>query len=308
MLNTIMFHHFHGAGFGKSQGSISAETLNNIILNIGVENFVTPEYILSTAGVLDAEDKWLLTFDDGLLCQFSVALPVLEKYGLKAFWFIHSMPLEEGRDYVESYRDFRTKYYQSIEGFHSDFFSYISIDGSEDMKKACAMKCEKALEYLSEYTFYTNGDRVYRYIRDVICDREAFYNVMDGFIESKGVLLREPEARLFMSEIEIKKLSATGHEIGLHSHTHYTKMSSCDDDFQNHEYIYNYNRLDQIISKPIQSVSYPCGSYNVYTLELMEQLGIKVGFRSNNIQGEKKLSLEMPRIDHINYITMMEEK
>ena len=32
----------------------------------------------------------VLTFDDGLRCQYDIALPILNKHGIGAFWFVYS--------------------------------------------------------------------------------------------------------------------------------------------------------------------------------------------------------------------------
>ena len=51
------------------------------------------EYLIKhNAGNLDSDDI-CLSFDDALLCQYDVALPVLNQKGLSAFFFVYSSAL-----------------------------------------------------------------------------------------------------------------------------------------------------------------------------------------------------------------------
>jgi hypothetical protein len=54
-----------------------------------------------------------------------------------------------------------------------------------------------------------------------------------------------------------------------------------------------------------QVVSHPCNSYGNTTLNILEELGVDLGFRSNmSILGRE--GLEFPREDHANILAMME--
>ena len=88
----LMFHHFHGPGLAPSQGSISGDTLARII-----DRYRDSHNLLDAADYLQrARNNQLeacdtcLTFDDSLLCQYQVALPVLQHYNLRGFWFVYS--------------------------------------------------------------------------------------------------------------------------------------------------------------------------------------------------------------------------
>ena len=68
--------------------------------------------------------KVCITFDDGLLSQYDIALPVLEKYQIKAFFFPHTSIFTNSVDYLETYRYFRTNYFNNINNFILLFFKY----------------------------------------------------------------------------------------------------------------------------------------------------------------------------------------
>src|SRR3990167_6501841 len=108
----IMFHHFHGEGHYVGQGSISGREFEDILQFVGLKRILNPEEWLGRLETGQLKDEDLcLTFDDGLLCQFDVAFPVLEKYGLRAFWFVYSSVFEgKPSSKFEIYRVFRTKF------------------------------------------------------------------------------------------------------------------------------------------------------------------------------------------------------
>jgi peptidoglycan/xylan/chitin deacetylase (PgdA/CDA1 family) len=61
--------------------------------------FVSREDLVSAVGGERAlpERACVVTFDDGLRCQFELALPVLERLGIPAIFFLPGKPLAEGR-------------------------------------------------------------------------------------------------------------------------------------------------------------------------------------------------------------------
>ena len=45
-------------------------------------------------------------------------------------------------------------------------------------------------------------------------------------------------------------------------------------------------------------MSHPCGDYNQDTLQILDKMGIRIGFRSNLIETKIKGKFEIPRKDH----------
>ena len=74
------------------------------------------------------------------------------------------------------------------------------------------------------------------------------------------------------------------------------------------EYTTNKTQLEDIINEKIISVSYPSNSYNIDTLDCMNQLGIRIGFRANMADiCLRNPELEIPREDHANILKVMKE-
>ena len=51
-------------------------------------------------------------------------------------------------------------------------------------------------------------------------------------------------------------------------------------------------------------MSHPCNSYSEDTLQLLEGMGIKIGFRSNLTERQHS-DLEYPREDHVNILAAL---
>ena len=87
----IMFHHFHDdIRHKKSQGSISAKEFEKIIKFVGLKNILEPKIFIDLLREKKIQKNHVcITFDDNLKSQYDIAIPVLKKYNLKAFFFIY---------------------------------------------------------------------------------------------------------------------------------------------------------------------------------------------------------------------------
>ena len=275
----IMFHYFHNEIHKPSQGSISAEELEHII---NTENVVSAKEWIDDKGIC-------LTFDDGLKAQYDIALPILKKHNLTAFWFVNTAMYEGKNITLELYRSFRNKYYSNINAFYIDFFKEAKID-------------QKRLpdNYLHEFLFYTEMDRKFRYARDIVLKKEKYDNIMDRMMINKNVDKEKLANSLWMSKDNLQELKKLGHVIGMHSHTHPTNMARLPYNIQQLEYEKNIQILTNILQERPTIMSHPNNSYSSDTLILLHKLGIKIGFRSN-LNKQKYSELEFPRKDAIYY-------
>lgn len=295
----IMFHHFYdGKKHPKVQGGISGDDLEQMILWLKkYYNLISADewYVGSQAGKLTSKDI-CLTFDDNLLCQYDIALPVLERYKLKAFWFIFTSPLLGVIEKLEIYRYFRTVCFKDVEGFYQNFDEAIL---HSDFKNIVEGKLKTFIPetYLAEFPFYTRKDRIFRYIRDQILGPTNYNRIMDQMIAVSKVDIETISKKLWNFSENICDLIKKGHVIGLHSHTHPTDLKSLAYAEQLKEYQENLSVLKRITGKEIIAMSHPCNSYNENTLDILKDLGISVGFRSNLERGFTS-SLEYPRLDH----------
>lgn len=294
----IMFHHFHDENkHPRGQGSISGEEFRKMIL------FLQKDYnILSALEWFEkSNDKKLkendicITFDDNLLCQYEIALPVLDEFNIKAFWFVYSSPLIGVKEKLEIYRYFRSQF-STINEFYDQFNNHLrmSSEGEEFEKKIKFLDTNK---YLSSFSFYTVEDKIFRYTRDQILGKDKYYQLMDEMIDASKMNIDEISLHLWNTPSKVKKLHQEGHIIGLHSHSHPTELKKMSSSEQLDEYEKNKNILTSIIDSEIFTMSHPCNSYNEETLKILQEMNINFGFRANMDLGYSS-SLEYPRIDH----------
>lgn len=300
----IMFHHFHNENHPKTKGAISKDDFKKILNYIGRERILSPSEWLErlAENKLKAEDL-CLTFDDALLSQMGVALPVLEDYGLKAFWFVYSGVFEGQLENLEIYRLFRTKYFDNLDGFYQVFLKKVLESGLAE--KASPVLEERAIGELQKiFPFYSRNDARFRFIRDKILGKENYEKVMDFILEEYGAVKRDLAKNLWMSNENLKQLNGNGHLIGLHSYSHPTALADLSYQEQFNEYQKNYLHLKQVLGKNPVAMSHPCNSYNEDTLKILNNLGIRCGFLSNMVY-KGVSNLEISREDHSNLMATL---
>ena len=291
----LMFHHFFDHNHPRGQGAISSSQFS-ALLDYYKDRLLSAEVWTELLQNKKLEDEQLcLTFDDGLLCQYDIALPEMEKRGLKGFWFPYTSALAGESDRLEIYRLFRTVCFADVNVFYKAF----DVDWQNSPYKN---KIYKRLDnflpstYLSQHSFYTEADRRFRFIRDQVLEPDEYYAVMDLMLDRYQFDKQDAGKRLWMTEAHLSDLHHKGHIIGLHSHTHPTNMISLPMERQKLEYNTNASWVKKITGSHPFCVSYPCGSYDEKTLEFMSEIGVSIGFRADMHLGFDLLTI--PRLDH----------
>ena len=293
----LMFHYFHdGNTHPVAQGTVSGDHFEAIV-----------NQFLSSGKMLRA-DEWAsraeanklengevcVTFDDGLQCQIDVALPVLEMKDLTAFWFIQSNILTGEMGLLEIYRQFRNEFFPSLSDFYQAFF--LRTLGATTTTDIAIKSLHIPGNYLKEFGFYSDEDRIFRYIRDQVLTPHEYTEVMEHLMKEKNTSTAQLAQNLFISKTSLQHLEGSGHIIGLHSHNHPNVMARLPYEEQRTEYETNHNVLCDLLVNPPFTVAHPCGSYNSDTLVILRELGIQIGFRSNMAQVNHS-NLEFPRMD-----------
>lgn len=301
----LMFHHFYNEQHIKGQGAISQEELSQIIEYYQRDHRILPAkdwFDRAEQGTL-GKNEICLTFDDALLCQYEVALPVLEHYGLTAFWFVYSSVVSGGTENLEIYRKFRTVFFDDIEDFYQSFFQTVK-DSPYQKTVEESLKDFSVNEYLKNFPFYTNEDRRFRYVRDIALRVEAYNVIIETMMQEQKIEMDEFTSDLWMKDHHVVDLHAKNHIIGLHSHTHPTALAALPKESQRAEYTQNFSTLNQLLNAAPKAMSHPCNSYNTETIQILNDLEIKIGFRSN-MEENYPSHLEFPREDHANVMERM---
>lgn len=303
--HSIMFHHFHGSGHPIVQGSISGDDFEEMI------DWLSDRYNLLSSAVYFERlgDRALqtndicLSFDDALLCQADIAVPILNKRDIQAFFFVYSSPFTGDPDPLEIYRYFRTVEFSNIDQFYSEFFRVVQTLHTDLM--VVAKSAYDSGSYLSAFPFYSDNDKWFRFLRDQVLGKENYDEVMNYLMANHRFDRSKASARLWMNNNHLKSLSDAGHTVGLHSYSHPTMIHRIPIEQQEKEYIKNFEHLYSILGlKPI-AMSHPCGHYNDATLAILKRLGIQIGFRSNTSIKTLRSPLEIPRDDHMNIFKTM---
>lgn len=307
----IMFHHFHDKKkHYKGQGSLDKNKFNFIIKYLGKKNILDPDEFI---------DKWkenklkknhlCLTFDDGLKCQFDIAVPLLEKFKIKAFFFPNTINLTNKKNYLELYRAFRHISYKSVDDFYNDFFKALNIKNLDIFLK----KKNQLIKFWKvKFPFYTISDIKFRILREFFISEKKYEETMFKLFKKKKFEFKKKINQIYMSQRELKILSDANHNVGLHSHSHPTLMRKVSLKNQIKEYTKNKKILESILRKKISSMAHPCGSYNNSTLKILKKLELDIGFRSSvtvdmNMKKINNSKFEIAREDHSNILRIIKK-
>lgn len=300
----IMMHHFWDDRHPRGQGAISGDEFGRML------EWLNPDRILPAAEWMERAEQGTLrpndlclTFDDALRCQYDIAVPVLKKYGLTAFWFVYSSVFQGGVEPLEVFRYFRTVAFPDIEAFYRAFDAAVLDSSYADL----VQKADSVTDYyrhLAEFEHYTLTDRRFRYLRDYILGATAYNTVMWQMIRQSGWESRIPPDLLWMNDASLIELASDGHVIGLHSFSHPMALADLSVEEQRLEYARNVAHLQTCLGDLPVAMSHPCNSYNADTLRILRDMNIRIGFRSNMARPDLGL-LEMPRRDHANVMTEM---
>lgn len=301
-MHGISFHYFHNDVHCDCQGAIAEKDFDDFLSRLEKKyRIVSPEEFYSAylSGKRE-KDTACICFDCGLKSQYDIAYPVLKEHGLRAFWFLYTGALDGGIVKIEQYHHFRFYCYETIMDFYRCFFEKFRELYGDKAYNECR-KTVNETGYLGWAEYYTYEDKLYKFIRNRQLEESEFDEIMNALMEEKSYNVEEHRRNLWLDEKEIKLLDAEGNMIGLHTHTHPYDIGAMPYREQYEEYSRNKDRLEQIIGRSIKCMSHPCNSYNEDTLNILKDLGIRLGFRADYDPAYDS-DLEVPRIDHANLL------
>jgi len=307
----IVFHYFHNNQHIPCQGSLSQTELMNVLEYIEkYYDVITPkEFIECVVNnyVFEEDEKVCLCFNCGLKSQEDIALPVLSKLSLKAFWMLNTKIFDGESTNVETYHHFRFYKYINVNDFYCDFFDEVEELLAKKNNSLSKIRASLLFQnYLGWSNYYTESDKLYKFLRDNIIV-EDFEIIMSKLMQRKNYNPSEHAHHLWISKEKIAQILQEDHVVGLHTHSHPYKVDALSKKEQFNEYVENKTILEKITGEKIVSMSHPCNNYNEDTLNILRELGIIIGFRSD-FGFDVKSNLELSSKDVSEIVKEMKEK
>ncbi len=300
-----MFHRFTDQdGQITGQGSIQPSTLKKFIETNGSDRFFSDKDLEKFVNEGEINDeKICLTFDDGLMSQFTSAKPILDSFGIKCLWFIYTKIFDNEYDISEMLNYFVAKYYKNFEEFYTYFFKRV---GLKDSIWSSEIFNNYRNELKQKFRFYSEADIRFRFVRNYHFKEKEFDHLIHSLIKDHSHKPKEISEKIWMKEEQITQLQSEGHEIGVHSHSHFYDIKKMPEHTQRADYKLNSDILTNITGSKPKTAAHPLGSYDKTCLKILNSLDIRYAFRSNSIPINsdrlgKYEKLLLPRIDG-NYI------
>ena len=266
-----MFHHLHGGQFKAGEGSLAADDFARILDQYGDRVLGAEEWTARRRKGALSPEHVCITFDDCLLCQRDIALPILEERGLTALWYVYSTALDGTAEGFEIARHFRVSAFEGPPQFF-EVFRATSFAMFPELVHA-ALETFKPKEYLTAWSFYSDDERTYRYLRDRVLGESKMLKVLARMMADRGFSPISERHKLWMTRNDVKALANAGHVVGLHSTTHPMTMATLPEDIQKKEYDTNLADIEAITGVHPFSMAHPCNSYSKATLDVLNSIG-----------------------------------
>ncbi len=240
---------------------------------------VTMEDVIQTIdGKNELPDKTLLlTFDDGYIDNFTVALPLLKKYGMQGSFFI------PGKTFSENV----------LLDVNKVHFVLASADNSKELVNDIYALLDEARKNPEYSNLPSNVDLYAQYgianrfdgADVVFCKRilqtaisEKLRNEMSSKLFAKYVGLSESNfaRELYMNPDQIQCMKDSGMFIGLHGYDHYW-LGNLEPEQMKRDVDKALSVMSPFIDKNAWVMNYPYGSYNQSVIDYIKSRGCVLG-------------------------------
>jgi peptidoglycan/xylan/chitin deacetylase (PgdA/CDA1 family) len=215
----------------------------------------------------------LITFDDGYIDNYLLALPILKELGATAAFFIPTKFI--GGSQLPWWDEIAWSLRNASAG-------RISLAGRKEEFDLAPGVIDRTIMTLLEFVKLRRHMPMDEQVAEVseACKPK-------GSVASAG-------AGLFVNEAQIGDMRRAGMDIGSHTHTHRI-LSHLDPKAQKDELATSKEILESLLAEPVYTVAYPVGapgSYGPETCRIAASLGYNLGF--NFIAGANRLPNKRP--------------
>jgi hypothetical protein len=267
-------------------------------------NIITMEEV--TEAVLKGrklpEKALLLTFDDGYIDNYTVALPLLLERGLQGSFFVPAKPLVDG-GLLEVNKIHFTLAKGDEKNIVRDILDY-SLKIKEKLREKLNIADRDISEELYKRYAVSNGrdtvdtSFIKKMLQEVLPaeNRTEIIDILfDKYVEvSEEVLANE----LYVNKTQLKVMKKLGMFIGLHGYEH-NHLALLTEEEQKKDLEKSLSVMREFIDEDAWVMNYPYGSYNETTLRLIKSRGAVLGLTTKRGIADIKpdSALELARFD-----------
>lgn len=261
-------------------------------------NIVTMEQVLEAISTKEKlpEKALLLTFDDGYADNYTVAMPVLEEYGVQGSFFIPG-------------KTFTTHQLLDVNKIHYVLASANIYNLVGDLKKEMDYYRGQEFQYASTEELFAKYAVASRFdIKETVFVKQMLQTVLPeklrNIISSKlfakyvGITEEQLAYELYMSEDQIRTMKRHGMFIGIHGYDHYWLGNLPVEQMEN-DISLALDALDEFVDRKQWVMNYPYGNYNKDVLAYISKQGACLGLTTEVRLADidKDNPLELPRLD-----------
>lgn len=236
-----------------------------------------------TAGAFDKKGKQIaaITFDDGYKDNIEYAAPILSKYKAPASFYVVTDCINQN---ITPWTHIIGQLFQQTKKTEADFDTEILPDHLKITK-------------------WKNAEDKHMYAKQLIAFLKTTSNDNRKYISKQleSSLTDVELPKMMMSWKDLEELKTAGFAIGSHTASHSILGIISDKDILREEILNSGKEIEKHLGDFPLSISYPFGSHNKTTLEVVKEAGYKTGLIvQQRIYGPQDNLLEIPRIELYN--------
>lgn len=163
-------------------------------------------------------DSVLITFDDGLVDHYHAAKEVLNPLGIRAAFFVPTLPFHEQRG-LGVHLVHWLRAHTEPEQFQRDFVNALPEASRVHFEShAMRKKWQKAAH--ETYQFDVPEHRLLKYFINFIMPAEELTANCERMLNAHGVSMTEFHKQTYLSRQQLEDLIQVGHTVGCHGHSH----------------------------------------------------------------------------------------
>jgi peptidoglycan/xylan/chitin deacetylase (PgdA/CDA1 family) len=245
-------------------------------------NVVLIEDVFLNDSITEKKNIATIVFDDGFKDNIEYAIPILEKYKVKASFYVVTDCIDKNIPTWTYILDYVFQYTKKTQVDIS--FSFLPAElhikelKSQQFRIGYVKKLKPILKKLK------HSERI-----QVLSSIENSFN--DVVVP-----------KIMMDWNDLKEIKNAGHNIGSHTKTHSMLGTMDDEEEIKKELLYSAHRIKEQLHFFPKTISYPVGSYNETTKKISRQVGYELGLAVNQVPYKKMTHdiFEIPRIELYN--------